>query len=362
MKTKISIISILICLLIAITGCSGGDKPDKTVSEFIEGMKKFDLELMASKINPEDRKDVDEMTNLSEEGDLMEKYFLDYIKSNAKKINYKINDSKIDGDKAVVSVDFKYVDGGPLFRATFAEYMKEMFALAFTDMNREITQEEYNEAFVSAMEEQSKVIEESFTEKTLEINCIKVDDKWYINEPSDEILDVAMSNLISVGEELNESFDGDAEDDSDESSIQDELSSEDVNLIEKNIGDEIELNTFNFKITKVEETDTLTSEYGEDVSAKEGAKFVVVGMEVTNTTKSELTFPDDFILVDNEEREFNTYEDTYFAIDDYLNERDLAPSIKEKGYLVYEVPEDAISYYTFMGKAETKDIYKIVLK
>lgn len=357
MNKKISVISIMVCIILLFVGCSAGDKPEDTVSEFIEAMKDFDLESMASNINPEDRGEMEDIESLREEEDSMEKYFVDYIESNAKKITYEIKESEIDGDKAVVSVDIKHVDGGPLFRATFEDYMKEVFEVAFTDLDGEITDEEYNEMFISSMEKQSELIEETFTEKTLEFNCIKIEDEWYIDDPSDEILDVVMANMLSIMEEIDESFDLDEEDDFDEFSMD-----EDVNIIEKGVGDEIELKTINFKITNVEEKDTLTPEYGSEVSAKEGAKFVVVGMEVTNTTKSEFTFPDDFMLIDSEDREFKSYSDSIGVLDDYLIQRDLPPSIKEEGHLVYEVPEDSADYYTVMGKADTKDLYKVILK
>lgn len=206
MKKKISIISITLLALVVAIGCSAQDKPEDTVAEYIEGMKAFDIELMASKVNPEERGDLEDFSDLKDDEESLEKFFLDYIEENAKKITYSINDSTIDADKALVNVDFKYVDGGPLFKATFGEYMANMFELAFTDTEKEITEEEYSAAFMTAMENQSQVIEETFTEKNLDINCIKIDDKWYIDEISDELLDVAMTNMISVGGELNQSF------------------------------------------------------------------------------------------------------------------------------------------------------------
>src|SRR5699024_2501075 len=132
-----------------------------------------------------------------EDQDALEVYFLDYIKSNAKKITYEIKESKIDGDNATVAVDFKYVNGGPLLKATFGEYMKEAFASAFT--GKELTDEENSEIFISAMEAQSEKMEETFTEKTLNIECVKIEDNWYIDDPSDELLDVIMSGILSAG-------------------------------------------------------------------------------------------------------------------------------------------------------------------
>lgn len=358
MKKKFTLITIFILLLISVVACSGQDNPEKVVSEYVDAMKNFDFELMASKINPNDKEAKEEVSSLYEEGqDSMEKYFIEYVEANAKKITYKINQSKIDGDKAVVSVDFKYVDGAPLFKATFREYMKEAFSLAFTE--GELTDEEYSEMFIAAMEKENKSIEETFMEKTLDINCIKVDGEWYIDEPDEEILDIAMSNMMSAIDEIDESFDFE---DDEEPAIDIEEIEEEKNLIEKAIGEEAELKTLNLKVTKVEESKKLTSEYYEDVLAKEATKFVLVSMDAVNLTKTEISFPDDLKLIDNQDREFSIYSESIGAIDDYLEYKDLAPSIKESGRLVYQVPEDSTNYYILVGKEGTDDVYKFILK
>lgn len=255
-----------------------------------------------------------------------------------------------------MSVDFKYVDGAPLFKATFREYMKEAFSLAFTE--GELTDEEYSEMFIAAMEKESKSIEETFVEKTLDINCIKVDDEWYVDEPDEEILDIAMSNMMSAIEEMDESFDFEDE----ETAIDIEEIEEEKNLIEKSIGEEAELKTLNLKVTKVEDSKKLTSEYGEDVLAKEATKFVLVSIDAVNLTKAEIEFPGDLKLIDNQDREFSIYSESIGAIDDYLEYRDLGPSIKESGRLLYEVPEDSTDYYILVEKEGTDDVYKFILK
>lgn len=356
MSRRMTILTIIMLTLIILSGCSTEEKPETVVSEFMDAMKKFDMEAMAEKINPKDSGSKEDITRFGqdEEEDFGE-YFMDYIRDNAKKISYEITDTKIDGDKAVVSLKTKYVDAGPLFQASFGEAMVQSLGVAFS--GKELTEEEGTELFVSIMKEKSEEIEESFAEKTLDIKCIKIDDQWYIDEPSDELLDVAMSNMVSVIDELEESFDM-----GEDSTVMEELDDEDTNIIEQNIGDEIELATIKIKVTEVEETDTLTSEYSDPVTARDGTKFVLVGMEMTNITKSTLDAPNTFILIDNEDREFTVYDDSMWAIDDYLDYRELAPSIKETGYFVYELPEDAINYYIVMGKAETNDIYKIILK
>ena len=146
------------------------------------------------------------------------------------------------------------------------------------------------------------------------------------------------------------------------------ITTKDMEIIEKNIGDEVELTTIKFEINNIEEKYILTKECqyfcDEPIVAQENTKFVIIDMSITNITKSGfLFFPDNgFILIDNQERQFTTYNNTIGSIDNYLNVRDLAPSILESGFIVYNIPEDANSYGIFAGKAGTNKIYGIVLK
>lgn len=135
-------------------------------------------------------------------------------------------------------------------------------------------------------------------------------------------------------------------------------------VINKAIGDEIVLATGNIKINKTEETQTMGNKYSAPKVAKEGTKFVVVNLDVTNTTKSEFTFfPDDvFLLVDEQKREFRVYDESIGALDNYLNVRTLSPSVKETGNIMYEVPSDATSYGLVTSKGGTNELYVIKLK
>ncbi len=142
----------------------------------------------------------------------------------------------------------------------------------------------------------------------------------------------------------------------------------DIIIVEKNIGNEVELATIKFKINKIEEKYVLTKacQYfcDEPIVAQENTKFVIIDMNIINITKTDfLFFPDDgFRLIDNQERQFTTYDDTIGSIDNYLDVRKLSPSITEKGVIVYNIPEDVTSYNVFVGKAGTNEIYKVILK
>lgn len=141
-----------------------------------------------------------------------------------------------------------------------------------------------------------------------------------------------------------------------------EAKKENMVLIPKKVGDEIQLATIKLIVNGSEEKQTISSPYGSPKVAKEGTKFVIVNMDVTNTTASEFTLSPDFLLIDNTKREFSTYSDSIGSVDNYLDYRKLSPSVKETGVYVYEIPTDATGYSLAFAKAGSKDLYTVKLK
>ena len=134
--------------------------------------------------------------------------------------------------------------------------------------------------------------------------------------------------------------------------------------IKKNIGDTIELATIKFKVIKSEERQTISSKYGTPKVAKEGTKFVVIDLELTNIIDAPFYFSnyDGFAIFDDKERLFAEYDDTIGSIDNYLDGRKLSPDITERGVFVYEIPQDAESYSLTIGKSGTNEAYEVLLK
>ena len=135
------------------------------------------------------------------------------------------------------------------------------------------------------------------------------------------------------------------------------------NIIEKKVGEEFQLAMGTIKINSFEEKQMLNNEFGSPVVAKENTKFVIVNLNVTNTTSEKITFSANTIdLIDNQKRTFETFDDTIGNVDNYLEMRDLSPSIMENGVLVYELPNDATSYAFEIDKGGTNDRYMVKLK
>lgn len=135
-----------------------------------------------------------------------------------------------------------------------------------------------------------------------------------------------------------------------------------TNIIEKKIGEEFELSTVKIKIKSIDERQVISNQYSSPVVAKENTKFVVVNMDVTNITKDTFSSPSGDIILDSQERSYKEYPDTIGNIDNYLDMRDLSPSITENGVEVWELPNDATSYAIVFDKTGTNDRYMVKLK
>ncbi len=148
-------------VFVFIIGCSNS-KPDATVEKYFTVAQKLDFESVVATIVPSETKSVDEAKDsFTGEEDNYSKYFIDYLKKNAEKITYKITDSKVEGDNAVVTVETKYINAGPIIKASLGELFAKGIAVSFSGV--EMTEEETNQIFDSIIKEQVETIEETYT-------------------------------------------------------------------------------------------------------------------------------------------------------------------------------------------------------
>lgn len=198
-KWKTIAVSMLSLALLA--GCSGA-KPESTVEAFFTAGQQLDAEAMAATILSTNEEEVTETEGLLL--DDSNEYLVEYFKTNAEKMTYEVTGSEVDGDKAVVTINAKYVDGAPLIKATISSAFMKMLPLAFS--GTEMTEEETNQMFADTMKEQAEIVSETFKESTLKIDLVKQDNEWYITEITDEMMDVVMSGFMSLSTELEGAF------------------------------------------------------------------------------------------------------------------------------------------------------------
>lgn len=208
MKKLISI-CLLMLMLLSLVGC-GAAKPEATVEKFFSASQKLDTETMASTIVPSNKKDIEDIKNMMSkeqypaEQIAMYENLLGYVKGNAAKITYKVTGSEINGDKAIVTVDCKYVDVGPVIKATMGILMAKFTSMALS--GTQITEEQTNQMLVDTFKQQVNLVSETYKETTVKVSCVKQNNTWYISEANEEMKDVILSGFISASKDMGQLF------------------------------------------------------------------------------------------------------------------------------------------------------------
>ena len=202
MKKKLFSIMLAAVIMVSMVGCSSS-KPENTVNEFLKNSKNFDLAAMNENISPDSQSDSDVVEAVEDNEDL--KPYLKFFKKKAQKMTYTIKETNIDEDEANVTVDFKYVDSSDALNAAFTELLKVAFTQAFS--GNEMSDEEIEKLITDTLTEYESENSDKFAEKTLDLYCIKVDNKWYIDDFDEEFFDVLLCNYISSLENLDNALD-----------------------------------------------------------------------------------------------------------------------------------------------------------
>ena len=134
---------------------------------------------------------------------------------------------------------------------------------------------------------------------------------------------------------------------------------ENQTIVQKEIGDEVLTNTYKLKVINIEEVQSISSYYGSNADASHNKKFVLIALQLTNITNATFNFSPELIIIDNKDREFNSYYNTIDNINNYIDNRELLPGVTETGYLVYELPNDSVSYSICIGDEEIKSLIKL---
>lgn len=198
MKKKLFSIIIAALLLVSMIGCSSS-KPENAVNTLMKNAQKFDIDGIKETLRPELR-DNDIATEGLDSDETMNLY-LDYFKDNAKKIKYSIGDIVVDNDFASVNVEVQYVDGIDALESAVIKLLKESFAGTFS--GDEMSDEEIQEVVSTALTNYQSEHGDEFVTTSIVLECIKIDNKWYIDDLDDDFLNVIFCNFVSFMDSIN---------------------------------------------------------------------------------------------------------------------------------------------------------------
>jgi hypothetical protein len=201
----------LCCILVAIfvttfSACQSSSTPENTIKGYFEAAKVSDTAKANTFINPKNvsSKGSSSTSSGSQEEIDLANNLLDYLKGNNKKVTYNITNSEIKDSNATISVDCKFVDGSSILKDSIADYIPKALAEAFSDTDK--SSDKSVKEIAELMKNKIKTTKETLTEKTIKVNCVKVNDRWYIDKEDNDLKNVFASNLVSAGDEISKAF------------------------------------------------------------------------------------------------------------------------------------------------------------
>lgn len=344
MKRVISLLCAMF-MVIGLVGCSAKEEaPESVVESYCAAMKRFDIVAMNQYLV-----DYTEESSTESSDDDMPT-LVGFFTDCCKKIKYETLSVTTTESESDVRVRFTYPDVTELAKEVLAEYLRQAFALAFTDPDADT-----NKLMDQIFAEKSDSVKTGTAEATVTFHCIKADGVWKIKEEPDEVPAVMTANFSKIAEELDDMDENDSEEESEEET-EEELVWEDVALNQT-----VELATVKIKLTECKEVKELKGEFLE-TEAQEGTKFVVISATVENITSSSIEFNNDLPLKDSQGRSYEPYSDAYWYVENSFNYEQLAPNIPMTGVFVYNVPTDCSGYYLQVYKADTNLAFNLLTK
>lgn len=194
MKKVIAILCMLL-MVFALAAC-GAPKPESTVEQFCEAMKKYDVAGMnVCLVQP-----CEDIGEISDDDAEMPESIWNYVKESAADIHYTVNEAEVDGEKATVAVDFTYNDVSEAMTEALGQYVLAAFGAAFSgDASDDAMLKLLADAFDKAVES----AEAKTATKTIEFECVLKDGEWLITEMPENVEYVLTSNVIKPLEDLS---------------------------------------------------------------------------------------------------------------------------------------------------------------
>lgn len=206
----IVIIAVVVITLVAIVATIlFGNNPEKTIDETFTALKEGNMDVLVEYTSTEETDNSFEneltegLTNGTENTEL-EKEILNSCFS---QLEWKIAETKKDGDTAVVTIDITNKDFSNVMQEIFSEIMAQSFASAFT--GQEMTEEDTMQLIKEKIDEVTAT-----TNNTEEINMVKEDGIWKFSD-SGELANMLLpgfsSGLESIQDSINDSYGLDSE-------------------------------------------------------------------------------------------------------------------------------------------------------
>ena len=300
---------------------------------------------------PKVQKDFDKMLSALKSGDIekikkltpgLEVQFNDEISKmyleGYKKLSYKIKNTKVTGDTAVINLDMK----APDLSSYFPEYMKKLSEIGGKNLESdpEKIMNQSEKIMSDFFTEKLNSADLKYTEKNIDVHFKKNGKEWeidYNNSKNKDYIDMITLGFLKLGESAmgsDEIFKGAGDSVNLENlttTTNNNSNSKDVK--KSNITEALKTDKVEFKVVSKE-----VAKVAENIKPdSEGNSFLVLTVKVKNISNSMVIFEsgDFYILLDN-----NRYSPTSLFVKDEMDFKNINPGTEVTGKIFYDMPDN----------------------
>ncbi|MCT8978856.1 DUF4352 domain-containing protein [Clostridium sp. CX1] len=318
---KITVMLTLVVFTLTLVAC--GPKPDATVKNFFDAVKKADVNSMATYVKKDVKKDIFKFEDAEQEK---------LVKAILPKVSYEIVSSTVEGSNATVKAKVTSLDLPRIYSKIVADLMPSLFASALSN-KADDAKAQLLQSFLNAINDPNA----TKTTTDVDIKLVKGDKGWLI-EPTDDLLGALTGNL-------NKAFNGNGK-----------SANTQVNPDSKlyNLNEEAKIGRASFTVTKFELSE------GQDFDKpKEGYVFAIITVKKKNISNDTLSYGEsDFKIQTDKGQILDT---SISSIGKRLDSGKIAGGGEVEGTITFEVPKDSTSL-TFMYYPESEALLKFKLK
>ncbi len=201
MFKKILAISFIFIMSFSCISCGEKiDPPETVVTNYLNALQSQDIETAKTFVSEEDGQILGET-----EDEELASEMLTILQT----LSFNVVSTEVNDSTATVKTTIKNIDMKPVM----GDFVSELFSLAFSGLDEEALEAKQTEAFANALEANK----DTTIEKEVDIQLEKTETGWLII-PDETLADGITGGLLSVGEDMANSFGGDSEENQDESS------------------------------------------------------------------------------------------------------------------------------------------------
>ncbi len=196
----------------SLIGCSSNfepdDPPDVTIQRAVSAIKKADFNELSKELDPQNysHNEVEWSEALgfvgNELGEIISGSLIDYVIYAADKLEYEIVKIDIEDNRAVAIIRFTYLDCKPYFEDSLSQLA--IYLIGVSSRGATVSLEVYFKRYSDILKDNIGKHEKQYVEETIEIPMIVRKNKWYIEELTDDLINITGMGIIKVNQQLEQ--------------------------------------------------------------------------------------------------------------------------------------------------------------